>query len=162
LAFEKLPVINESPRKVRFMQKWLPVGYKVDGFEIHTYRQDGSEIATNLSGKRAGLSRSEAFSFLLFRYVASNALENLPPKPVRELIPDDMNLYVPQGQGERVARLNIDEEGRVTDVFLEGDDGGASDSALREALRNVYFYPELAFGEPVESMTTISLRDVVP
>jgi hypothetical protein len=61
LAFEKLPVINKSPRKVRFMQKWLPLGYKVEGFEIHTYRQDGSEIATNLSGKRAGLSRSEAF-----------------------------------------------------------------------------------------------------
>jgi hypothetical protein len=73
-----------------------------------------------------------------------------------------MNLYVPQGQGDRVARLNIEEEGRVTDVFLEGDDGGVSDSALREALRDVYFYPELAFGEPVESMTTISLRDVLP
>lgn len=162
LAFEKLPVIDKSPRKIKFVQKWLPVGYGIEGIEIHTYRQDGSEIATNLSGKRAEVSQSEAFSFLLFRYVASNALENLPAAPVRELIPSDMHLYVPQGQGNREARLNIDEAGHVTDVHLEGNDGGASDSALCETLRKVYFYPALAFGEPVESMTTISLRDVVP
>jgi hypothetical protein len=154
-------VIDESPRKVRFMQKWLPVGYRVDDFEIHTYREDGSELATNLSAKRALLSRAEAFEFLLFQYTTTNRPNSLEPHPVRELLPSDLHLIIPRNQHHREAYLNIDERGTVTGVRLEGAAGDPSDAFIEKAIRTVYFFPALAFGEPVESEVTFTLGALI-
>lgn len=161
LSFEQLSGISTEPRKVRFTQEWLPVGYKIESYEIHTYREDGSEIATNLSGKRAELSRSEAFQFLLFQYVSSNKFENLPARLVRELLPADFSLFVPQAQLDRSVHLDIDENGTVSNVQLEKATKDDADAFLTKALANLYFYPALAYGEPIESTLTLTLAQMV-
>lgn len=161
IEFSRFSIIDYQPRKMKVVQSPLPIGFRAESNEVHVYDANGREVATNMSHKRVEMTRSEAFEFLRFRYVSTNKLANLPASVAREMLTSGTIAQIPRDQLERTAHVEVDENGKVSKVYLEGGDSGDGDRFLADAIKQVYFYPALDYGEPVETQTTVRLGDLL-
>lgn len=154
----RLPDLDARPRKIVVRRLDMPVGAKVESFDVHIYA-NGRELASNTSRNRVDVSDDEALQFLILRHMQGHAKETLPAEVAQELRPGWPGV-ISKDATKLTVDVGIDAEGKVSAVSLGVAATTPSAAELERAVRNVRFLPALLNGKPAPSSGTFALGEL--
>jgi hypothetical protein len=154
LFFDRVPVIDQKPRRIRVIKEGLPVEFEVKDVKIHVYR-NGQEFVTDHSDKQFALTREEAREYLALERSGSHRGESLPPEPAWALVPPVMLAHDRPADFDYPLTVNVDASGRVTAI----DDTTIAPPAIKAAVEDLFFLPALENGIPVAGVAKVNLKD---
>jgi len=143
--------------KVQFQQAGFPLGYILDGFEIHLYDR-GREVATNVAAQRQVLTSDQAFDYVRTNYVGAHKGETLPAQAVMGNLPADLPAHLAAGEYRQPFYVRVSKDGLAQAAFADAACvTRIEDAYLESVVRNIRFKPALAGGEPVDGVATLNL-----
>lgn len=154
---ERLPALDEHPRKVLIRRGGFPPGYQIESHRVHLY-EGGREIATNVSRKRVALSAADAFAYSVSDYVSSNRGQTRDPSKARAFWPADLPSRLIVEQLTRTLYVKVDKSGLATGIYEDADCARPiADESITALTPELRFFPALKEGKPIAGITRIKL-----
>ena len=149
--------VSSKVTKVEFEQDGFPLGYTLEGFEVHLYDQ-GREVATNVSPKRQVLTSDQAFDYVRARYIEAHKGQTLTAVPVMGNLPDGLAAQVTAGKYSQPFFVKVSGEGTASEAYSDlACKDRIVDAYLDSVVRTIRFKPALSAGEPVEGVAMVDL-----
>ena len=153
-----LEPVTSKVTKVHYEQIGFPLGYQLEGHEIHLY-DNGREVATNLSPKRQVLTFDQAFAYVRDKYIEAHKTKTVPALAVMGDLPRDFSAQVATGKYAAPVYVTVSKEGLGHEAFSDlACKSRINDPYLETVVRSIRFQPALEAGKPVEGIVTLDLR----
>jgi hypothetical protein len=157
---EKLPDIDEHPRKITIMRGGFPPGYHIDSHHVHLY-EGTSEIPTSVSRKQMDLTEEEAFQYSVIQHISGSREKTLPAIKSSFFWPQDLHSRLSATQLSRTIFVKVGKDGKATGIF---EDKACSrpipDKGIAQLASELRFLPALEKGKPTESIAALKLGSV--
>lgn len=154
LFFKEAGRLSSKPKQIQIIREGLPKNFEVLDVRMHIYR-NGQELATNQSQKQFALTRAEALEFLGLLHTSENRGKSLPPEPVWALAPPELFAQSRPDAFNYPLTIEVDAQGQVVAI----DENTIATPAVREAVKELVFFPALEAGVPVAGVAHINLQD---
>jgi hypothetical protein len=158
IYIKQIDPIDATSGKVTILQGGFPRGFLLDKYQIHLY-DNGSEVPTNLSENRIGMTRGEVFAYLEDKYVEAHKGQTVAATVIRGSSPVRIRTSVDQETLGRKIDVKVGKDGAVQD-FSAGDAAGTLPDSVGSFLKGLRFNPALDKGVPVDSKVEASLGDL--
>lgn len=156
-----LPPIGQASTKVHLEQGGFPVGFDVEGVQVHLY-DGGEEIATNVSAKRVELTRSEAHLYVVSEYIGSHKGATVAAQPAMGRLPEDFRARLAGGSLKDVVYVKVDSNGRPLGAFRDRSCAHqVEDPYVSGLVAGLLFKPALTSGKPVEGVAAVDFAKLV-
>jgi len=159
IYIRQLGPIDNEPGKVTILQGGFPPGFVLEKYQIHLY-DNGSEIPTNLSENKIGMTRSEVFGYLESEYVKAHKGQSI----AAVVIPNSSKVRLKNVVGVETLHSRVDikvgKDGAVQEFSLEDAGQAPIPDAVGSFLRDLRFYPALDNGVPIDASVTVRLADL--
>ena len=154
---ERLPAIDEHPRKILIRRGGFPPGYRIDSYHVHLY-DAGTEIATNVARKQVALTTDEAFEYSVIDYIGSNRNQTKAPTKSLAFWPGDLTSRVIPDKLSRTLYAKVRKDGRAAGLFEDEKCTRPVDDAEIAALApELRFLPGLEKGKAAEGILPFKL-----
>jgi hypothetical protein len=154
---EKLPDLDEHPRKITIMRGGFPPGYHIDSHHVHLY-EGSSEIATSVSRKQMELTTDEAFQYSIIQHISGNRDQTKAPAKSSFFWPKDLSSRLHPDNRTRTVFVKVGKDGKALGLFEDkACNRPISDKELTELTPELRFLPGLEKGKPVESVAAVKL-----
>ena len=160
MHFRALGPISTFPSTISFSESSYPDGKFVDAVELFFF-SGGNEIATSMSPKRVDLTTEQIRSFANFQYTTQNLSKSLPPVPAWYVLDPSIFRNIDPALLDATLKLTVDKDGIVTQVSTDAKTDSYAITAIRDMMQDLFFYPALDKGTPVEGMVEIKLKDYI-
>ncbi len=149
--------VGAKAGKVKFQQAGFPLGYVLEGFEIHLYDQ-GREVATNVAPKRQVLTNDQAFEYVRAKYLEAHKGQTLSASPIMGSLPEDLQARVAEGKYSQPFFVLVSTDGFAHQAFSDlACKDRIVDSYLDQVVGGIRFKPALRSGQPVEGVAMVDL-----
>lgn len=150
-----LAPLDQQPRRVRFQQGGLPIGYILEDYQVHLFNK-GQEIATNVAPMRTLLTPEEAFQYRVVDYVSSHPNATLPAAPAAGQVSDALREHLIAKYAGHAVYVRVLPTGRADRAFSDKACKEPIDDAQLDALLSqVRFDPALEKGKPVRGLVML-------
>ena len=155
IATKALAPIGQKATRVRFKQTGLPLGFRMEGYQVHLYNK-GQEIATTEAPMRTVLSAEEAFQFRVVDYVSSHADATLPAAPATGQFSDTLHTHLTSNYPNKPVYVRVLPSGHAERVYSDkACKTPINDPKLDSILSLVRFNPALEKGKPVRGVVML-------
>jgi len=159
ISLHPLGTIGPSARKIVSDLQGFPTGAELKSYRVALYSA-GLEIATNVSARRADVTRDEAVIFITTDYLAKHKGETLPPTPVLMVPHLAFASLLDPASRDQVIYARIGKDGRTIRLSTDAAGSVKPPSRLDPALDQLAFVPALEKGRPVEGVAKFKLADL--
>jgi hypothetical protein len=153
--YRQLGRVDESPRKVRFLQAGLPSGYEIKDARVHLYWQ-GEEIPTNMSEKNYAVTSAEAKMYLQTDYLGKHRFDSAPASPAWSMVPPALLAAEGPSEYDLPVTVELDAEGQLLAIQSENV---IVPAGIRTVVEQMTFVPAVEKGKGVPSTLTINPAD---
>ena len=157
---QRLPLLDEHPRKFNVRHMGFPPGYHIDSYHVHIY-DNGTEVATTASRKQVALTTAEAFDYTVLEYIGNNRDQTKAPLKAKAFWPADLSSRLVPDKLSRTLYVKVNKEGHALGLF---DDEicakPVADADIAALTPELCFLPALQKGKPVVSVAPIRLGNV--
>lgn len=144
--------VDESPRKVRFLQAGLPPGYEIEDARVHLYWQ-GEEIPTNMSEKNYALTPAEAKMYLQTNHLGEHRFDSVPASPAWSVVPPALLAAKGPAAYDLPVMVELDAEGQL--VAIQSGDVMVPEN-VRSVVEQMTFLPAVEKGKGVASTLSVN------
>jgi len=154
---ERLPAIDEHPRKVYIRRGGFPPGYHIDSYHVHLY-DAGTEVATNVSRKSVALTTDEAFEYTVIDYIGSNRDQSKSATKAKTFWPGDLTTRLISEKLSRTLYARVRKDGRAAGIYEdEACTQAVEDQEIAALAPELRFLPALEKGKAVAGILSFRL-----
>lgn len=155
VATKALAPIGPAATKIRFQQTGLPVGFRMESYQVHLFNK-GQEIATTVAPMRTVLSADEAFQYRVADYVGSHKDKTLPAEPAPGEMSGTLRERLMSRYPNKPVYVRVLPDGRSEGAFLDkACTKPVGDTDLEAMLARTRFNPALEKGKPVKGVVML-------
>ncbi len=155
IVTKALAPIGSQATRVRFKQTGLPLGFRMESYQVHLYNK-GVEIATTEAPMRTVISAEEAFQFRVVDYVTSHAEATLPAAPAEGQVSDTLRSHLTTQYANKPVYVRVLPTGRADGIYKDkACKTPVEDARLDSILSAVRFNPALEKGKPVRGVVML-------
>jgi len=155
IVTKALAPIGPQATRVRFKQTGLPVGFKMESYQIHLFNK-GQEIATTEAPMRTTLTAEEAFQYRVIDYVTTHADATLPAAPAGGQVSDPLREHLTTRYANKPVYVRVLPTGRAERAFADkACKTPLEDVELDTLLSLMRFDPALEKGKPVKGVVML-------
>ena len=150
-----LAPIGPKTARVRFKQTGMPVGFLLEGYQVHLYNK-GVEIATTEAPMRTVVSAEEAFQFRVIDYISSHENATLPAAPADGEVSATLRTHLTTQYANKPVYVKVLPTGRAERAYSDKTcKTPLNDAELESILKVVRFNPALDKGKPVRGVVML-------
>jgi len=147
--------VDESPRKVKFLQAGLPSDYEIKEARVHLYWQ-GEEIPTNFSEKNYAVTSTEAKTFLQMDHLGRHRYDSAAASPAWSMVPPALLAAENSAEYDLPVTVELDAEGQL--VAIQSSHVIVPDR-VRAIVEQMTFLPAVERGKGIPSTLTVNPAD---
>ena len=153
--YRQIGRVDESPRKVTFMQAGLPSGFVIKDARVHLYWQ-GEEIPTNMSEKNYAVTSIEAKTYLQMDYLGQHRYGSAPASPAWSMVPPALLAAQGPADFDLPVTVEIDAEGQLVAIQTGNM---IVPERIRTIVEQMTFLPAVEKGKGVASTLSVNPAD---
>lgn len=154
---QRLPALDEHPRKFNVRRVGFPPGFHVDSYHVHLY-DNGAEVATTASRKQVALTTDEAYEYAVIEYIGDNRDQTKAPLKARGFWPADLHSRLVPDKLTRNLYAKVDKDGHALGLFEDENCARpVADAEIAAVTPELRFLPALQKGRPVAGIALIKL-----